>query len=54
MKSRKCPICSIFLQIVPNKAGFYQCKNKNCSSKAWIPYKEIYLAELKRRVEVLS
>ena len=54
MKLRKCPICSIFLQIVPNKAGFYQCKNKNCSSKAWIPYKEIYLAELKRRVEVLS
>ena len=51
---RRCPTCSKPCKKVHNKDGFFQCENKNCSSMAWLSYKEIYLAELKRRVEVLS
>ena len=52
--TRKCPYCLRLVKKLHNKDGFYQCENKNCSSKAWLSYKEIYLSELKRRVEVLS
>ena len=51
---KKCFECGKVLTKVKKKAGFYQCKNKNCIGTAWIPYNEIYLAELKRRVEVLT
>ena len=51
---KKCAECDKVLSKVKKRAGFYQCKNKNCSSKAWLSYKEIYLSELKRRVEVLT
>ena len=51
---KKCIECDKVLSKVKNRAGFYQCKNKNCSSIAWLSYKEIYLTELKRRVEALS
>jgi len=50
---KKCSECGKVLTKVKKRAGFYRCKNNYCSSMAWIPYKEIYLSELKRRAEVL-